>query len=301
MSLEQRNEISPIAFGGFAIDIDGTLLRSDHQLSQAVHQTLQTAYNDGVKVILVSARPPRSVLGLARRIGLSGPMVALNGALVVHTSGEVTQSSAMLDSCIVAFAGQMDRYPSLTAHYYSDFDWYVTSHTDNVEFETAVVGFAPLLASHAGMLSKIQKIMVVGPSEDLGELESWLSAQAWPIVANRSKSDYLEITAENVTKGTALRAAGSMGGWDPSDLIAFGDGDNDLHLFSVCGFGAAMGNASDRLKAAADAIIGTNDEDAVHHFIAAVIAKTEGFPRMADRPAALRASTCFSNSSSEGA
>lgn len=253
---------------GLAFDLDGTLLNSDHTISQAVGGAVRGLVAQGVPIVLVSARPPRSVLAIARELGLAGGMVSLNGAMVADISGTIIDAN-LIAPHIVAGVQKLGRaYAGLTTHYYRWFDWLTTEYNDDIQRETAIIGFSPTVTPSHQAIHEISKLMIVGPAAELEGLEADILAAGWPITAQRSKPTYLEITSPGVTKAAGLGLVATRHGLEPEDFMAFGDGDNDVSMFEVCGYGVAMGNASDRLKAVADMVIGTNDEDAIADFLA---------------------------------
>lgn len=250
-----------------ALDLDGTVLRSDHSISPALVEAVARLAASGLPVVLVSGRPPRSVLTVAGELGTRGPMVALNGAMVIEPDGGIAIAQ-MLDAFVVAaLLDLVETQPEATAHLYRGFDWLTTRDNTSVRRETEIIGFAPRLVTAGDATMGISKIMVVGPSDTLGALEEVIDAARWPVAVSRSKPTYLEITPAGVTKAVGLDFAARRHGLSVEDFIAFGDGDNDVPMFEACGFGVAMGNGSQRLKQVADIIIGTNDEDALANFL----------------------------------
>ena len=74
---------------------------------------------------------------------------------------------------------------------------------------------------------------------------------------------YYEFTAKNVDKAKAIDAAFTKLGYVAEEMIAFGDAENDTSMLEYAGIGVAMGNATDALKAAADEVTLSNDEDGI--------------------------------------
>ena len=88
------------------LDMDGTLLRSDHSVSEPTRETLRKLTGKGIPVILVSARPLDAMLPTAREIGLAGFLVSLNGSYIVESEKPVFQ--AIIDLPTTAEAGRRD-------------------------------------------------------------------------------------------------------------------------------------------------------------------------------------------------
>ena len=95
-------------------------------------------------------------------------------------------------------------------------------------------------------------------SEIRGQLE-----QLDNIYVTTSADHYIEIAAGGCSKAAALRILAQMLGIDLADAAAFGDGENDLEMIEACGIGVAVGNACERLLAAADIIAPDHSEDGV--------------------------------------
>ena len=88
-----------------------------------------------------------------------------------------------------------------------------------------------------------------------------------------SKRNYLEILPVGVNKAKAVAALSQFLGLDLSEVAAIGDGLNDLEMLSEAGFAIAMGNASDRLKAAADVVVRSNDEAGVAQAVEEILTR----------------------------
>jgi Cof subfamily protein (haloacid dehalogenase superfamily) len=82
-----------------------------------------------------------------------------------------------------------------------------------------------------------------------------------------SKSNYLEFTNIEATKGNALKFLAVKHGIKREEIIAIGDSYNDIHMLKYAGLGVAMGNASEVVKSQADYITYTNNDDGVAHAV----------------------------------
>ena len=106
------------------LDMDGTLLRSDHSVSEKTIQTIQTLTNKGIPVILVSARPLNAVLPTFYHIGLPKhyPIITLNGSYIVEAERPIFQ--AMVDPDTTAAVTEQVRPFGATIAYYLQREWY---------------------------------------------------------------------------------------------------------------------------------------------------------------------------------
>lgn len=100
---------------------------------------------------------------------------------------------------------------------------------------------------------------------DMGELaQAWKELEQYEDLVLVSSLGYnIEINAVGVDKGRGLMELGELLGIRPQEIMAFGDGDNDIRMLEKAGIGVAMGNALDNVKAAADYVTDTNDEEGV--------------------------------------
>jgi hydroxymethylpyrimidine pyrophosphatase-like HAD family hydrolase len=87
------------------------------------------------------------------------------------------------------------------------------------------------------------------------------------IAVVRSFPTFLEIMKAGVSKGEGLKTAMALRGLEAGEVIAFGDEENDLPMFGAAGFSAAPANAREKVREAADLVIGANSEDGVAFFI----------------------------------
>src|ERR1700744_3981001 len=106
------------------LDMDGTLLKSDHSVSEATIQTIQTLTQKGIAVVLVSARPINAVLPTFRNIGLPAhmPLVTLNGSYIVENEKPIFEATIDLET--TARVTEQVRPFKATIAYYLQREWY---------------------------------------------------------------------------------------------------------------------------------------------------------------------------------
>src|SRR5438552_1871593 len=92
----------PTTIGLVISDIDGTLITSNHEVTEATKAAAAKLYERGIELSLASSRPPRSIVPLADALQLSGPFAAFNGALVVKRNGEVLARSVISPATITS-------------------------------------------------------------------------------------------------------------------------------------------------------------------------------------------------------
>jgi hydroxymethylpyrimidine pyrophosphatase-like HAD family hydrolase len=111
------------------------------------------------------------------------------------------------------------------------------------------------------------KLLVIGPSERVDTLQGTVRQAGLPVHAVKSEPVYLEILPPGVSKGTALRAMVEILGIPSSSTIAVGDNWNDLEMIEAAGVGVAMRSAPAGVRARADHVCGTAEEEGVREVI----------------------------------
>ncbi len=254
------------------MDVDGTLLDGNHQLSERVRVAIHRLNERHVTMVLASARMPSGMLTLQRSLGIVTPMICFNGAYV--------QDSAQFNNPKILFnrplsvhdvrqiIGRSRKFDISVSLYRND-QWYVEDRTTEwVRQEQRISQCQPLHANFERRLhgwartgAGPHKVLCMAPPMVLDGLTSNLKASSLPIDVMRSKATYLEIIRKGVSKAAGAAAILQSLGYTPEDAVAVGDGENDIALIRMAGLGVAMGNASYAVKSAADWVTLSNDED----------------------------------------
>jgi Cof subfamily protein (haloacid dehalogenase superfamily) len=237
-----------------AIDLDGTLLRSDGTISARTQDALRT-----IDVVLVSARGPMGVLEIARPLGIEGTAICANGAYVVDIAADAVVHERLLETeaAVELVHALRERLPGILfavehhdfAHEpgFSAWNWTPPEGTrvaDVVELLTEPT--TKLILRHAGH-----------DTHAIQDLARGIVGERLTVVA--SGSEAVEVTAAGINKATAVADLGVP----PEQVVAFGDYPNDIPLLQWAGLGVAMGNAHPDVIAVADEVTATNDEDGV--------------------------------------
>lgn len=250
-----------------AIDLDGTLLRSNKRLSSANARAIAEVTNRGVHIILASARPPRSVRDVYHRLALDTLQVNYNGALVhdMPRGKHVFHQpmSIALAKRIVKFARKMD--PDVVISVEVLDKWY-TDHVDDTlptetsrRFEPDFVG--PL---NAFLTVPVTKLMLLAPPDKLRPIHEAVRKKFANDVAILISDAYLiQLVHKQVDKASALKLVAERYNVPQHQVMAIGDAPNDLGMIRWAGLGVAMESGWDRLKQAANIIAPCNDDDGV--------------------------------------
>lgn len=251
-----------------AVDIDGTLLNSSHKLSQATIEAVAHTRAAGVEVVLASSRGVGCMRTIVRQLQLFDPaeFISAQGALTgsldeagvlrVFDASRIPLTTARQVATLAECAG-------LSVGWYCGSDWFVPRLDEAVERESAAVGHRPVIRNPADIRRQPEKLLLMGSPDRLYELDPIAEALPDGLTAQSSLPHYLEITRSGVDKGTALARICRVRGIDAADVVAIGDGPNDLALFDFAGISIAMANAPESVRAKASMVTYSNDDDGV--------------------------------------
>jgi Cof subfamily protein (haloacid dehalogenase superfamily) len=253
------------------LDMDGTLLRSDHSVSDETIQTIQALTGKGVAVILVSARPFNAVLPTFRHIGLpaSAPVITLNGSYIVENDTPVFQTMIPLETTVRVT--EEVRPFKATITYYLQREWFSEIKDAWTDHEQKITDI-PIQTGPIGSLVKDwqlrktapNKMMVMGEPDNIAHIQKHLrSLYNGRLNIYPSKETYLEVMDSRGSKSNAVKYISERLGLAPAEIIAMGDNYNDVEMIQFAGVGVAMGNAPDDIKAVADYVTDTNNNDGV--------------------------------------
>ena len=272
------------------LDIDGTLLNSDHQVMPCTRDRLKYLHGRGVPIILCSARPPQGVNLVARQVGVQGTMACYNGGLIFDENSTILRDVGIDIPLAMDFKRFVaERFPELVVSAYLYDVWLAEDpgHPAIIQ-EAEISGCVPLkgsLEKAAAAVSHIHKLLCIGDALRIRALQKEIGQRFPQLTALRSKSTYLEILPLESTKRNAVQVVLGHFGMVPEQAVAFGDSDVDVDMLRCCGFGVAMGNAPRQVQEAADYVTASNDEEGVYIALNSLRLKAPGSSR---KPANVR-------------
>src|SRR5206468_3591072 len=139
-SPEIMSTLHPIAL--VISDIDGTLITSNHEVTEATKAAAAKLYQHGIELALASSRPPRSIVPLADALKLQGAFAAFNGALIVTRDGNVLAHSVIPAATIARVKAIADSL-GLSVWLYDEKDWWAPRRDPFVDREEHTSGFSP--------------------------------------------------------------------------------------------------------------------------------------------------------------
>ncbi len=250
-----------------ALDLDGTLLRSDGSISDATVQAVKQTIRRGVRVVLASARPPRAVRQIYETLGLEGPQINYNGALIhdatqrQHTHHQPI--TAGLGAELVGLARRVD--PDVAVSIELLDKWYTDFVDHSLPIETSKSFEPDYLGPLDDVLQQaITKLMFLAPSDRLTAVHQAVAQNfAGRITIAISDPHLIQVLDHGVDKSNALQMIASAQGIAPQQVMAIGDAPNDVGMLRWAGVGVAVANAWPQTRDAADVIVASNDDDGV--------------------------------------
>jgi Cof subfamily protein (haloacid dehalogenase superfamily) len=258
------------------VDVDGTLLDSQHQLPQSVATAVGAAQQHGLAVTLATGKMLHSVRPLIEAMDLHGPQITLNGAaLVLAETGEplVYHPLREEDRRFAIETVHATAPEVLITHFL--LDKIIVEQPDHPLLPTLLAYGEKQIASVPSLLADnlppAAKILLVGTRKQLSDLRGAVTPALEPrVIVTTTAPDFLEFFDPSAGKGNGLAALLDLVNQSHEAVIAIGDGENDLPLFAQAGLSVAMGNASVAVQQAADLVIGSNDAAGVADFLDAL-------------------------------
>jgi Cof subfamily protein (haloacid dehalogenase superfamily) len=250
-----------------AIDLDGTLLDREKRIGERTAAAVRGLAAKGVKAVIASARPPRSVRSFYERLGLDTWQINYNGALVWDEPArravlhrpmegdlvrEIVERARALRPEVLMSCEVLDR-------------WYTDRYDPAFVPETGKI-FRPDVIAPVDSFCRgpITKLLLLGDPATVSEMVALLAREftdraGWV----RNDRDLVQIMDRTVSKAAALRFVAEGYGVPLEETMAIGDAENDIEMLREAGVGVAMGNAPEDVKAIAGWVAPSNEEEGV--------------------------------------
>jgi Cof subfamily protein (haloacid dehalogenase superfamily) len=275
----QKRKLDSSRIRALALDLDGTALGAGAGLSGRTEKALRSCRERGIGTIICTGRGLESAEKYRRPIEAEGPMVYFNGAIVADMPQGKILSAVLLESEAADFCIGLSRE---TGAYFQLF----LPQKDGTSFVLAAESRRPetgMYLNHTGVDAVICDLReavnapgfpgcVKGMFIAEPEIQELLKPRLKERLGNtvyivRTFRNFLEILNSKVSKGEGLKTAMKARGLKSEEVIALGDEENDLPMFSVAGFSVAPSNAGPAVLEAADLVIGANTEDGTAEFL----------------------------------
>jgi Cof subfamily protein (haloacid dehalogenase superfamily) len=257
------------------IDIDGTLLTSDHKISAGTLSAIQRVNHlNKIPIILTSARPPQAVEIIYYQLGLNAPVVCFNGALIIKmedAGNYFTLNSHTIEASLLKLIHGIAAGHNISLSIYSSSQWYSNTYDKWIKQEEEITQTHAVILNTPLQLNNWQtandaphKILLMGEPDEIESISLRLKKQTGDqLNIYKSKPAYLEIMNSAASKTSAAIFLLQQYGLTQKDVLAIGDNYNDAAILEFAGMGIAMGNAPDEVKARAQFVTLNNNEDGV--------------------------------------
>ena len=259
-----------------ATDLDGTLLRSDRTISERTAAAMAGAATAGIRVVWATARARHSIDELAASCGFRGTAIGANGAVILDlvdgTPTIVDTRSVPAETVASAKAVVRELVPGVAfatvgstrfvaEARYAELCVFADHHRHPRDMELSEQGLSAdveptvkIVARHRDTTSEALYELVAAAGIDGVEL-------------THSGAPYIEMSAAGVSKASALQGLCEQWGISSDSVAAVGDARNDLPMLAWAGTALCPSNAAQVVRAVADRVLESNDEDAVARYL----------------------------------
>lgn len=258
-----------------AIDIDGTLLNSKHEITPRVAQAIRLAEDRGIKVVLCTGRPFPGIAKQVLELQLDQKenyVITYNGSLIQEITTQKVVASYTLSYENFIEIESMARL--LGSHLHTiDLEHVYTAnmHISPYTIHEATLTRMPLYYRPVDQMTpdmSIIKMMMIDEPEILDhvieQIPEWFKEKYTTV---KSAPFFYEILNKQVNKGNAVKLLADYLNIKADEVMAIGDQENDASMIEFAGIGVAMGNAIPSIKALANVETLSHDEDGVAHII----------------------------------
>ncbi len=246
-----------------ATDIDGTILQWGAGFTPKLRECMKNLKDNGIKVVLVTGRMHCAAMPVARELGLDTPIISYQGGLIKDFNNK-TLYQKNLDKNYAIEIIKWARKNNIHINLYLDDKLYVEqdneivkSYTDGKFIDYTVCSFDDLT------IENVNKILAID-LKDPDKVTGWVNElkEKYPdLYIVKSTPYFCEIGCGDARKSLGVEFLCKMWGIKQEEVLSIGDQNNDIDLVQSGGIGVAMGNASEELKACADYITDSVEND----------------------------------------
>jgi len=262
----------PIVF----FDVDGTLLNSEKKVTPLTRFTLELLKENGIKMCIATGRPIKSARLAMKLHGidhlLSG-YVCNNGIDTLNLTNNVSSQHHLLNRDEAIKILNHVKSLNLNAMIYGqdqlyafELDETVSRISEQNALEVIIIDLYTL------DFESTPKVLFIVNDESSKDIHEFMDKNPLPGYQSFiSQSDLYEFVSEKAGKGKGVIALAKEFGYEASDVLAYGDAENDHEMIQLVGHGVAMSNGDDMIKSIANEVCASNDEDGVafsliHHY-----------------------------------
>jgi len=251
-----------------AADMDGTLLTNSGEISEKTIEYINYLKQKGVVFVPASGRAPNGLEDYKKILNHTSPVICSNGAYA-EVDGKVVFEKELLPDDAKKILDLGQKY-NASMFIWSKNRLYTNGTPEKIEkYEKMAHTRSEYKTDFSDLLAQgITKILWFSDEEKIAKIRDEINPKEFSKVTYLTSCPFfLEFFNADASKGKALIEIGKAYCIAPSEMIAIGDGENDISMLEAVGLGGAMHNASDKVKASADFITLSNEEDGVAYVI----------------------------------
>lgn len=257
-----------MAYKLVALDVDGTLLNDEHVMTDRTRDTVMEAARQGIDIVLCTGRGPKSTIPFMEEMGLGGYVISHNGAVTVEVKTRNVIHQFGMD--IPKLTPYMDYCREHGVHF--DVNTAFGMYVENVEKLAGPVRYMyenyltlpSNLPSWEELEGPVVKLTAFGEADDMDRVYAEWAKWTPDFNVLQSGEYFIDIMHPEASKGNALKELAAKRGIKQEEILAIGNYYNDITMLTFAGMGIAMDNSPVEVKAAANEVTVSNNEDGVH-------------------------------------
>lgn len=263
-----------MAFKMIVLDLDGTLTNSEKKITPKTKKALMKAQKSGVKVVLASGRPTFGIEPIARELEIDkygGYVLSFNGGKIIDWKTKEVVFQQVLPAEKIPELYEESKRQKVAILSYNGDDIVTEDPEDIYVGEEAKINTMPIRGVDnfvEAVSEPVTKCLMVAEGSYLAEVEKKVQEKfGKELSIYRSQPFFLEIMAPGIDKAQSLNRLLDHLHMTKDEMIACGDGFNDLSMIELAKLGVAMNNAQDEVKKKANFITLNNDSDGVAYVV----------------------------------
>lgn len=246
-------------------DVDGTLVKTDKSLTPRAIAAVGRLHERSIAFSICSSRPPFGQRMLIGPLQLRLPFGGYNGGSIVNPDLSPVEQKFLSPAAARDAVAMFEEHGVTSIWVFTGGEWLIRDASgDHVDLEIHTIQTPPsVVPSFDGRLDQVSKIVGASKQHDrIGAcVAAGQAALAGRATVARSQAYYCDITPPGIDKGRLVDLLAERLAVPHGEIAVLGDMGNDVQMFARAGFAIAMGNATPEVKALAQAVTSSNDED----------------------------------------
>jgi len=255
-----------------ASDMDGTLVNDKSELTERTKTAIKKALDAGAIFVTATGRPFSNTRIVNELFDTDMPFIVFNGAAAYMGKSEKLLFERFLDFELANEAFEIGQKKGIAQIVWTGPRlWANRRCEETIRYESLGVAKMSIVTDLAAIRDEVDgfsKVLWIDDPKNVKKLAVEMCAHfGQRLKCVSSMAHFLEFVSTKAGKGTALSEIGKILGIDRSEMIAIGDGNNDICMLDYAGFGVAVENATEDVKASSDYITSSNNNDGVAEVI----------------------------------